>query len=156
MTDKLMKFASASAIAALMTAPAFAQENATDWDANQDQMVTQDEFDTGWGETGTFGEWDADASGAIDQEEFDLGVEAGFDADASGDLDDEEQTAMDESDWADADMATWDEDASGDLNEEEFNQGVFGEYDEDESGDWNEEETAMFQDDAGDEGFWDW
>ena len=137
MTDKLMKFASASAIAALMTAPAFAQENVADWDADASGTISQDEFNTGWGETGTFGEWDADESGAIGEEEFN----AGF---------------GDSEDWADADMASWDEDQSGDLNEEEFGQGVFGEYDEDQSGDWNEEETAAFQDDAGEEGFWDW
>lgn len=53
-------------------------------------------------------------------------------------------------------MDQWGEDDDGTLTEDEFDTGVYRGYDEDESGMLEAEEQAAFEDDRGEEGFWDW
>jgi hypothetical protein len=102
----LKKALGATAIVLTLTAgSASAQMMTEGWDTNGDG-IGQDEFNTGYGESGVYDRWDADAS--------------------------------------------------GDISEDEFSQGIFNSYDENEDGTWDENETGMFEDDAGEQGFWDW
>ena len=96
MKIELKSLASVGAILAALTAtPALAQ-GIGEWDANGDATIDQEEFNTGLGETGAFGEMDEDASGSVSEEEYTAGVTAAFDQDESGDLNEEEQVALQE------------------------------------------------------------
>ncbi|SFH27415.1 hypothetical protein [Modicisalibacter xianhensis] len=78
-----------------------------------------------------FNEWDSNSDGVVDYEEFD----AGFDDEGVFD--------------------SWDANDDNMLDENEFGEGVFNTYDEDGNGDLSEDEYGDFNDDAGDNGFWD-
>lgn len=123
------KLATVSAFAlALAAGPAMAQDSMMgDYDADTSASVSQDEFNTGFSESGTYANLDADQSGTLTEDE--LGESGG--------------------DMAFGDMDT---DASGDLNEDEFNQSVFSSYDADASGDLNEEEFGTVDADFGEGG----
>ena len=124
------KLATVSAFALTLSAGAALAEAHTmmgDFDADADMSVTQDEFNTGLTNAGTFGSMDADASGTLTEDEYGM--------DTSG-----------------ADYTAYDTDASGDISEEEFGTGVFGEYDADASGDLNEEEFTQVDTDMGEGG----
>lgn len=132
MTFDIKKLTATSAIAlSLLAAPAMAQ-GAMDWDSDADGALSQDEFNTGFGEAGAYGAWDGDADGMLSEDEFN----AGF-GDAGGDFSD------------------WDTDADGSLNEEEWNAGNFGRYDADGSGVIEEPELGQVNDDMGDGGLFD-
>jgi hypothetical protein len=76
-------------------------------------------------------EWDSDSSGDISYDEWDTGFD-------------------DEGLYSD-----WDTDGDGALTEEEYGQGIFEGYDNNGDGVWDQEEYQMYQDDAGENGFWD-
>lgn len=76
-------------------------------------------------------EWDSDRSGDLSLDEWD----AGFN----------EEGVYEE----------WDADRDGMLDGDEYSQGIFNRYDRNQDGIWDEEEYGTWQDDAGDEGFWD-
>lgn len=76
-------------------------------------------------------EWDADGSGDLSLDEWD----AGFD----------EEGVYEE----------WDLDNDGVLSNDEYSEGIFTGYDLNNDGIWDEQEYGVWQDDAGDEGFWD-
>ena len=78
-----------------------------------------------------FNEWDANGDGGVGYEEWDTG------------FDDEGV------------FGGWDANEDNMLDDQEYGEGVFNTYDQDRSGDLNEEEYGNFEDDAGDEGFWD-
>lgn len=82
-------------------------------------------------ENNNFNDWDSDGSGAIDFEEWD----AGFDDEGVFD--------------------SWDANDDNMLDDNEYGEGIYNTYDQDESGDLSEDEYGDFNDDAGDEGFWD-
>jgi Ca2+-binding EF-hand superfamily protein len=131
MSYDITKLASISAVAlALIGTPVLAQEMG-DWDADGDAAISEEEFNTGFGEAGVFGGWDEDGDGALSEEEFGAG------------LGEEE------------DFAEWDEDGEGSLTEDAFNTGVFGRYDADESGAIEEPEFGDVGDDMGDGGLFD-
>ena len=86
----LKKLAGIGALLAAMTAaPAIAQEDIGEWDADGDGAVSEEEFNTGWdsgfgeGED-AFSTWDEDGDGALSQEEYDAGVFGSYDDDNSG------------------------------------------------------------------------
>lgn len=78
-----------------------------------------------------FNEWDSNADGVVNYEEFDTG----FDDEGLFD--------------------TWDANGDNMLDENEYGEGIFNTYDEDGNGDLSEDEYGDFNDDAGDNGFWD-
>ena len=125
-----IKLATVSAFAlALSTGAVLAQGSMMgEYDADADTMVNQDEFNTGFGGSGTFAGMDADGSGSLSEDEMA--------ADTSG-------TMM---------MEDYDADASGDVSEDEFNQGTFAGYDTDQSGDLSESEFGQVDTDFGEGG----
>ena len=89
MPKDLGKIASISAVAlALFATPLAAQE--LDWDEDDDSIVSQDEFNTGFGEEGIFGGWDGDGDGFLSEDEFNAGIFGGYDADDSGAIEEPE------------------------------------------------------------------
>jgi hypothetical protein len=118
----------ASTAFALLGAPAFAQM--TDFDADDDAMIDRDEFDTGFGEGGVFGDWDDDDDLQLTEDEWDAGFGDSFDEERFGAFSD------------------WDADASGFLDETEFNEGVFGAYDEDDDDLWGDTEFGVYEDEG--------
>lgn len=90
MIDKIKTILGASAFAlSLAAAPALAQdaevnEGVASWDADGDSAISQEEFDTGFGEAGVYDDWDADDDGALSEEEFNIGLYESYDADDSG------------------------------------------------------------------------
>lgn len=78
-----------------------------------------------------YNDWDTNADGGIDYEEWDTGF------DDEGVFD------------------SWDANDDGMLDDQEYGEGIYNTYDNDGDGALNEEEYGTFQDDAGDEGFWD-
>ena len=68
----------------LAAAPAMAEEDWGAWDANEDGVIDNEEFDAGFGESGVFGNWDADGDGMLSEDEFGEGVYGSYDDDESG------------------------------------------------------------------------
>jgi hypothetical protein len=58
-----------------------------DWDTDRDEMLSEDEWNVGFGDDydenrfGGYTDWDADQSGMLDQNEFNEGVFGGYDED---------------------------------------------------------------------------
>jgi len=73
----------------LLGGPLLAQDMG-EWDANADGLVDQEEFNTAWGDTGTYGAWDRDGDGSLTKEEFNAGLYDGYDADDSGAIEEPE------------------------------------------------------------------
>lgn len=123
--DIFRKTAPSVFVLALAAAPVLAQEAWNDWDADGDNMWSEEEFGAGFGETDAFDVFDEDGDALLDEEEY----VAGFGDDYEGD----------------ADMfGDYDLDGDGYYNEEEFVDATFAEYDEDDDGFLNEEEQGFF------------
>lgn len=83
MTD-LIKALGATAVAlSLLATPALADFH-EEWDGDGDGALSEEEFGTGFGETGVYDGWDSDGDGALSEDEFNAGVYGGYDADDSG------------------------------------------------------------------------
>lgn len=76
--------------AALLTAAPLLAQDMSEWDANADGVIDQEEFTTGWNDVGAYGEWDADGDGSLTEEEFNAGLYNGYDADDSGAIEEPE------------------------------------------------------------------
>lgn len=87
--------------AALNTAPAMAQETFSEWDADGDGVVSLEEFEQGWTETGLFSEWDTDGDGVLSEEEYAEGVFNAYDEDDDAGLDDAEFGELEDEDFWD-------------------------------------------------------
>lgn len=140
MTDWKKMLLGTTVALSLFAAPAVAQEIGA-WDGDADGVISQEEFGTGFGETGAFGEWDANDDEALSEDEFNAGV---------GENKDEFGTRFGENAYSE-----WDEDGDGALTEDEFGSGVYSGYDADESEGIEEPEFGDVGDDMGDGGFWD-
>lgn len=140
MTDWKKMLLGTTVAVSLLAVPAVAQEIGA-WDADTDGVISQEEFGTGFGETGVYDEWDADDDGALTENEFNTGI---------GENEDEFTERFGEDAYS-----QWDEDGDGALSEDEFEGGVYSSYDEDESEGIEEPEFSDLGDDMGDGGFWD-
>lgn len=76
----------------LMAGTAMAQ---TDWDANADGQIDQDEFSAGLESDGPFDDWDTDRDESLSREEFDAGMMSSFDTDGDGILNEPEGVTLD-------------------------------------------------------------
>ena len=74
----------------LAAAPAMAQEDLGAWDTDQDGILSEEEFGTGFGENEAFDTWDADDDGLLSEDEFNAGVFGGYDEDESGAIEEPE------------------------------------------------------------------
>lgn len=77
-------------LVSLAAVPALAQDSMSDWDSNGDGTISQDEFNTGWGEAGVYDSWDEDGDGALSEDEFNTGVFESYDSDDSGAIEEPE------------------------------------------------------------------
>lgn len=124
------------------------QNDFTAWDTDGDGALNDEEFFNT-----TFGNTDADDDEMINQEEWDQGfasmysnyVEDGdfgvFDADEDGELsNDEWNLGFTETEW----FNTYDADASADVTEPEWDTGLFGDWDMDADGSIDEDEFNNF------------
>ena len=74
----------------LAAAPAMAQEEWEAWDTDEDAILSEEEFGTGFGENEVFETWDADDDGLLSEDEFSEGVFGAYDEDESGALEEPE------------------------------------------------------------------
>lgn len=96
MTNPFAKLTGAVALlAALAGAPAFAQD-ANDWDSDGDGALSEDEFNTGWGEYGAYDSWDSDGDGMLSEDEFNTGIYDSYDYDDSGVIEEPEYGDLDD------------------------------------------------------------
>ena len=153
---------------ALMTMPALAQSS-QDWDANSDQQIDREEFNSGMEASGVFDIWDGDASGSLDQTELREGLYGQMDSNQDQSVSMDEWNVHSETfgktygDWSPADTTSgfdmeeykqafednsvqdsFDADQSGDVSENEFSDAAFGATDRDQDGWISFDETAMF------------
>lgn len=93
MTDLIQKLAAATAVTlALGASPALAQDGDwwSDWDADGDGAIAEEEWNEGFGENEAFSTWDEDEDGALSEDEFNAGVFDNYDEDDSGVLEEPE------------------------------------------------------------------
>ena len=133
-----MKLMTTVAALALIATPTFAQVAMPELDIDGDGILTQDEYNTGFTQSGSFGRFDADGDAQLSQDEYDAGL--GNIGEMRGD--DSTMGAF----------SDYDTDADGFLNEDEYNAGVFSSYDTDASGDLDEDERMVFDRDMGEGG----
>ncbi|MFP3945257.1 MAG: EF-hand domain-containing protein [Alphaproteobacteria bacterium] len=100
MTNALTRLLGAGAVLAVLSAaPVMAQEDLSEWDADGDGILTEEEFSEAWDGAGTFDEWDVDGDGVLSEEEFRQGVFDAHDEDDDGELDEEEFAAAEDEDF---------------------------------------------------------
>lgn len=141
MKSKIITSAAASVLL-LSVAPGFAQMAYNDWNTDGAAGINQQEWNDGWGRSGTFDRFDGNSDGIVDQNE----INAGFA--------DDNRSAFNDRFGSDY-YNSWDADGDGGLSETEWNDGVYGGYDRDGSGMIEESEFGDVGDDMGDDGFWD-
>lgn len=95
MTIQLKKlFGTVAVLAALVAAPAMAEEDKGAWDTDGDSALNADEFNTGWGTAmggeSAYDSWDMDRDGNLTEDEFNTGVFNSYDRDGSGVIDEPE------------------------------------------------------------------
>ena len=81
---KKISIGSTVALMVAAASPAIAQEAYGDWDTDGTAGISQNEFNTGFGEGGVYDSWDADGDGALTEDEFNTGVYGAYDRDDSG------------------------------------------------------------------------
>lgn len=135
--------ASALALALATTAPAMADFNSLD--TNADSHINQGEFNAGFQNHGTFKAWDADHNGVVTADEFDAGIHTRRDK-----IPETDDGASNDA-W---DYNTWDANADAGVDNDEFNMGVFQSYDTNGDGMLDLEEYNRYQEEE-DKGFWD-
>jgi len=108
---------------ALVAGPAGAQLF-SDWDWNEDGLLTEDEFIDGAEDEGLFGDWDDDADGMLDDAEFKAGIYSRWDRNNDGRLSvNEWDRGVDTwfgEDTVDLAVDNWDVDGNGIINRAEF------------------------------------
>lgn len=78
----------AFALSLFAAAPASA-EMFDDWDTDDEVGISEDEWGTGFGESGVYDTWDAD-DGLLSEDEFNSGVFGSYDANDDGTIDETE------------------------------------------------------------------
>ena len=154
----LIKFTTAGAFAALLSAtPAFADFH-IEWDHDADGALSMEEFREGFVARVSLTEWDLDVDGRLSEDEFGGAIYSRYDVDATDAIEEAERTRLDgdfigEGVWSTAavpdgevaeelDVASlepWDVDGDGVILRNEFldgfrDWGTFGEFDVDVDG----------------------
>lgn len=101
----------------------------TDWDANDDALLDENEWGTAWGESGYFSRWDVNDDDLIDENEWATGRTTYF---------------IDYDEGVHGAYGDWDVDDDNMLDENEFREGVWGYYDVDDDDLWAEEEYNVW------------
>ncbi len=89
MTIEFKKIIGICAILAALTAGPVMAQGLTDWDGDADGVLSQDEFNEGWGtnygdDESAFSTWDEDEDGMLSEDEYNNGVFGSYDDDDSG------------------------------------------------------------------------
>lgn len=87
----------------------------SDWDADSDGMLTEEEFRSWWADANPFERWDVDADANLSEEEW----SATFDADM-GEVDLDGDGNVTRQEVEDALFGIWDDDGDGRLGEDEW------------------------------------
>ena len=74
----------------LFTVSPLAAAELRDWDADNDNRLTQEEFNAGLEDAGAFEDWDANDDGLLDKDEFGEGAYETYDANDDGFIDENE------------------------------------------------------------------
>ena len=125
--------------ASLLSVSGIAAAEFSDWDADGNGALSQEEWNTGWENEGAFDTWDSDDDGLLSQNEFETGI---GDGEAFADNDD-------------FGYDLWDTDGDGLLDSDEVNEGFYNTYDENSDNVIEEPEYDDFGDDMGDAGAFD-
>jgi hypothetical protein len=88
-TLTLSAYASIIALALAFSGPALAQTY-EDWDTDEQEGITQQEWTERFGGIGAYDNWDTDNDGVVSQQEFNEGVFRAYDEDGDGVIYDEE------------------------------------------------------------------
>ena len=146
-----------TALFLLLASPSFAQEVETvsvnaeeefnEWDTDDDNQWTEDEFGTAFENAGLFDEWDTDDDDFLTDEEFSVGFYTVYD------VDDDDKWSKEEFDtWNTAlgknyDYSIWDTNDDGVVDSGEFEEavreaGIYADYDSDKDGLYIEDEVT--------------
>lgn len=105
------------------------EEGSGRWDADNNAMIDQNEFETAWGEANYYSRWDANRDNMIEESEWNAG----------------RNSYMRDIDEASLGMySDWDADGDGSLSEEEFRNRTFEIFDTDRDGSLSEEEYTAW------------
>lgn len=93
-------FSTAALALALSATAGLAQEATTfDIDRDADNGASFESFNASFSELGIYSEWDANGDGMLDEDEFNRGVFSQFDSDDDAYWNEDEFNAMQNSDW---------------------------------------------------------
>lgn len=93
----MRRFLATTAAAALMMTGGAALAQSADWDANQDRMISPEEYEQNWDPGDTFSAYDTDGDGMISEEEWRRSQFDQFDRNRDQMWDEDEQAVFD--DW---------------------------------------------------------
>lgn len=85
-----------------------------DWDADDNNLIDNNEFNTSWNQFGFYNGWDVNSDNFLDEEEWERGIDENYinyNYDENGNYED------------------WDLDNDGTLNEQEFSEGSYSLWD---------------------------
>lgn len=126
----------------------------TDWDNDGNLELSENEFATGFSDTGTFDAWDRDDDGFLNDGEFATGTFADWDTDNDLEITEEEYDIGTER-WYGADYNTpytdWDADDSGYIDRTEFGDA----WDNDYHAAWDEDGDSLLSEDEYTAGLYD-
>lgn len=98
------------------------------WDADQDEMLSQDEFLNTYRDAGYYEGWDTDGDGFVEVAEWETGVSSYYpvyDYDAYGDFsawDINQDEVLDEDEFLTGTYTLWDTDQDGNIEAVEYNE----------------------------------
>ncbi len=142
MNTQQLKTLRAVALTSALALPAAATAQATwtysDWDNDGNLEVSDQEFQTGFAETGTYNAWDSDETVGLSEGEFATGVYSSWDTDNDLQLTEQEYMTGTQNWYGDeynTAFSDWDTDTSGYIDTNEFGAGwdntLYSDYDTD-------------------------
>ena len=147
LTALFLLLASPSFAQDLETVSVNAEEEFNEWDVDDDNQWTEDEFGTAFDNAGLFDEWDEDDDDFLTDEEFAVGFFTVYDID-----DDDTWSKEEFNTWAtalgkDFDYSIWDTNDDGVVDSGEFSEavkeaGIYKDYDSDNDGLYIEDEVT--------------
>ena len=136
-------FGAAALVAGLYALPASAAMP-SDWDANADAGLTNEEFANRFKTMGVFAKWDTDKNAMISQAEFTAGMTAHGEAFKTRFVGTENSDLY----------ATWNKDGAEGLTEKEFYDAIYGAYDDNRDNTIQDAEFGDINTDIGTSGVW--
>ncbi len=136
MTSKFTTVAAATLIMAFGAGSALAQDAYADWDQNSDKTINSTEWNTGWGQNGVFDRFDGNNDDVLSEDELNTGLagqstgststgdasrlETRFGDDAYSNWDANDDGNLTEDEFNTGVFSAYDRDGSGSIEEPEF------------------------------------